>query len=253
MLAQGPTQSVVGNFTLVTIIVLLFGCTSVNQTDTYEPNPPDSSIRAIPLNVAVVEFEDKSPSGFKLDSDFVPPGYLYKVQSDIYLPTTFGACLTLELRQSRIFKVVNYFRDWDQITNDARRYDVIVTGSLNYDRYRHKQWAYGLSTPFVSFFCLLGIPCESYSRDTNFEIVAFLPNQPDVIVWRHLIEFDDSRMQSLYAMKWDGMTVTSYVPKGGRCTTKLLQPQMLTLRTSLAAAAQDSGSLGSAAKKSHIH
>lgn len=230
------------------ILVTLGGCSREAQR-VYQPNPPDPSLQQFPLKVAVVELEDGSVGeGFVYPGNMgnaLIPGYIYATKILKFHQTQFGMCLASELKSSRMFATVDYHPNWENLVEKFMTYDLILTGRLHYDSVEVRDMWYGLSLG-GAFLALAGLPFESFSREVAFDIVAIKPLQPDELLWKEQVKFEDVTWRGFYygglaQFKADdnqALAGTAHNEKGNTdfCTTEFLRPQFLSLRKSLSAA-----------------
>ncbi len=226
--------------------LLITGCGEVPPKRVYQPNPPGQADKPMPLKIAVVELEDRSPgNGFTNWHLFevFTPGYFYRTQFQKYHHTLFGTCLAAELEQSHLFEVVDYHPDWERVAYGFRSYDVIVTGRLHHDKFERIEYTYGLCDPICVVVMFLGLPLEAISREANFEVTAFKPLEPDRQSLTHSVRFQDSKIQGLYNRGASDLNSMHVLVNGHNvsgthfdtdfCPTELLRPHFLALKNSL--------------------
>lgn len=250
-------RAVQGVLLAVLYLTVLVGCGTPPKR-VYQPNPPDPSVRQLPLRVAVVELEDGTDSetintgdGFKI----LVPGVISVPNLVAYHQTMFGACLTKELKGSRLFAAVDYHQNWERLREEYQSYDFIVTGRLLADKVLFTGYSYGLS--FASgMLTYVGVPNYSADRDVAFEVVAFAPARPSSILWKDQYTFSDTSWGNIFwygkmAREGDGnalddplsiiQSVSNALPikHTDLCTTEKLQPLFLGMRKSLSAALRE--------------
>jgi|CXWL01.1.fsa_nt_gi hypothetical protein len=231
-------------------LALITGCGGVPPKRVYQPNPSGQAGKPMPLKVAVIELEDRSPgNGFTNWNLFevFTPGYFYRTQFQKYNQTLFGTCLAAELEQSHLFEVVDYHPDWEKGAHGFRSYDIIVTGRLHQDKFERTEYTYGLLDPLGVALLLVGFPIEGTSREAMFELTAFKPHQPDRPIWTHPIKFHDSKISGMFwghgasdlgSIRWlvNGHAISGTHVDTDFCPTELLQPHFLAMRNSFAEA-----------------
>lgn len=231
---------------LLASLLIMPGCS--HEKRVYQPNPPDPSVQTLPLKIAVVELEDGSQEeGWKKSQllnealiPLVPSAPLVVKLND----TRFGKCLSTELTASRQFAAVDYHENWEKIAEQFKTYDLVVTGYLRQDRTEATAYFYAMSMP-GDLFWYLGLPSQSFSRDITLDVMAFNPNVPERLLWRHAIKVQDKTFGGLYyGYHTDGRALLSKVYEldsrdTDYCPTDLLRPEFMALRSSLAAAIKD--------------
>lgn len=235
---------------LVISMIALVGCGAPAKR-VYQPNPPDPSVRQLPLRVVVVELEDGSVGdGFvyypgSRDPSGLLPGVLSVTDSVSYRQTMFGKCLATELQGMHSFATIKYYQTWENLAEDFGSYDLVVTGRLGKDETRVYGRFYGLSL-LSPIAYILGLPAFAYTREVGFDVWAFEPWRPDRQFWKYAVGFKDSSWKGVFTARRDDDVVLadpqkerSQVVHTDFCTTELLQPQFLALRKSLFAAVQE--------------
>ncbi|MEK6786977.1 MAG: hypothetical protein AABY61_16005 [Nitrospirota bacterium] len=246
-------MSIVGNvqwglvwrsLVVVASIVSVVSCSGgVPPKRVYQSNPPDPSVQTLPLKLAVVELEDGSAgTGVQRPGVSAIPGALYGTELVAFHHTLLGKCVATELKGSKSFASVEYHSNWEKLAEEYKSYDVIVTGRLLQDKIENKKHFYGLSVVGV-LFGFLGLPAQSFSREISFNLIALSPMLPDEQLWGHQIRLEHTYWKGLYYLNdWSDGESLFGAARGASitytdfCTPELLQPALLGMRTSLAAA-----------------
>lgn len=230
-------RSNLGLMALSLLLVMVGGCAST-KIEPYVPNPPQAQAGLSKLRVAVVELENQSPPKeiFAHGSMFLP-GVLYVNSYTQYTPTKFGACVASELQASELFSDVTYFPTWNGGPEAFQGYDIILSGSLRYDKRPNYNTMYGISFLFV-FPVLMGAPDGWEDREVSFELWAAKTKSPGQIIYMKRIEFKEPSIRhGLYSSEF-GWHAGEGEVKRSACPTELLKAPFLEVRQGLLSSVQ---------------
>ncbi len=145
------------------------------------------------LRVALMRFEEHTPSS--ADGSFLTgliPGVVYSKWHEITGFTVYHSkCLKERLDHSNAFAVINE-EEWSGLQKKHHEYDLLVTGTVEYDKTAIYRLSYGLSV-LAFYLRFLGAPEEWTERHLLMDISVRPPSEPYRVLYQKKLEMHGSK------------------------------------------------------------